>query len=460
MTNIRSIFVPLILAICLPVMAGQVNVTGPITQGSKGEPFSVPTTDLKAINYVVEEFFFEGSAHAYHFPGADDKRADGRWRVEPSAEQVPYRSRILVVRPQNGDDFNGTAIVHWQNVTAGYELGTAAGEALRGYAWVGVSAQKIGVDGVAGPDAAGLKQWDPDRYGELNHPGDDYSYDIFADAGRVVGPARGKLAVDPMAGLKVERLIAAGASQSASRLRGYINALHPLDQVFSGYIPYLDFCSPTAFRTADAAQAPSRMFRQSTPIRGDLGVPVIVVNTETETPGCGGDIHDDTDDFRFWEVAGSSHVSVPRGAETPMASPNWLSFAPVYNASIRHMHNWLGSSVKPPHVPRITIVDGAIVRDEHGNAKGGIRLPGLAVPTSEHRGAGSRGTRFEFLYGFSRDFTADELGALYTGADNFMAKYRAAVEVSVGEGMVLREDVPELLQQAETWAEVGFAKRK
>ena len=103
---------------------------------------------------------------------------------------------------------------------AGAEVGSVTeGEYLRGYAWVGVSAQSVGVNGFPGPQAAGLKQWDPERYGSLDHPGDTYSYDIFSPAGRVVGPDRAKSANDPMGGLVVKRLVAAGASQSAGRLR-------------------------------------------------------------------------------------------------------------------------------------------------------------------------------------------------------------------------------------------------
>ena len=58
----------------------------------------------------------------------------------------------------------------------------------------------------------------------------------------------------------------------------------------------------------------------------------------------------------------------------------------------------------------------SIARDEHGNAKGGIRLPEFAVPTATHSGMGKRvpgGNRFAFLYGSAEDFSADKLAALY-----------------------------------------------
>ena len=31
-----------------------------------------------------------------------------------------------------------------------------------------------------------LKQWDPERYGDLVHPGDQYSYDIYSQAAQAV----------------------------------------------------------------------------------------------------------------------------------------------------------------------------------------------------------------------------------------------------------------------------------
>ena len=48
--------------------------------------------------------------------------------------------------------------------------------------WVGVSAQSVGVEGGGGAFDISLKVVDPVRYGGLNHPGDDYSYDIFSQA--------------------------------------------------------------------------------------------------------------------------------------------------------------------------------------------------------------------------------------------------------------------------------------
>jgi len=448
----------LIAAFLLSSLSTAAELSGPVTAGSKGGPFSAPLFDVGERGYVMEEYFLDGDALAYAFAESGSQTSDGQWATQRRDETATFQSRMLVVRPADAADFNGTVIVHWQNVTAGYELGTVTdGEYLRGYAWVGVSAQKIGIDGFPGPDAAGLRQWDEKRYASLNHPGDAYSYDIFTQAGRAIGPERSKSGVDPMGGLKVERLVAAGASQSAGRLRTYINGVHPLENVFDGFIPYIDFGSTIPFDSDFAAQRGRQ--RHSTAIREDLGVPVLVVNSETETLAFMAARQPDTATYRLWEVAGTSHVSVQRGASNPgLNSPNWLSFQPVYAAALRHMHHWLKDGTEPPRMPRITVVDGtpqAIAQDAHGNAQGGIRLPDFAVPSSTHSGRGkpvAGGSRFAFLYGSAEEFTTEQLAELYPTQDAFLAAYDEALTESVEQGMVLAEDAPQLRATAQTWS--------
>jgi len=163
----------------------------------------------------------------------------------------------------------------------------------------------------------------------------------------------------------VKRLIAAGASQSAGRLRSYINGIHPLDHVFDAYIPYIDFARSMPFgpRPAAAAPAPNAaaltstapiLNRANTIIRTDLDVPVFVVNSETESEGYVVSRQPNTDKFRFWEVPGSSHVNMLRAnlghpekqlrpglTMNDFESPNWLGYRPVYDAAVRHIHVWL-----------------------------------------------------------------------------------------------------------------------
>ena len=221
-------------------MTAAPTVVAPLT--GPRPPWGAPDADeLAARGYVVEEYVLEGIAHGYELTAPDGAPADGRWEVAPYAA-APYRTRLLVVRPERASHFNGTVVVNWQNVSAGAEPGTPAGDELYcGYAWVGVSAQEVGIHGFpAGMERYGgrgrpLVAHDPERYCDLHHPGDQASFDIFRQAGRALGPRR-PTSVDPLAGLEVHRLIATGGSQSAMRLVAYLNALHRDAAVFDGFL--------------------------------------------------------------------------------------------------------------------------------------------------------------------------------------------------------------------------------
>ena len=97
----------------------------------------------------------------------------------------------------------------------------------------------------------------------------------------------------------------------------------------------------------------------------------------------------------------------------------------------------------------------AIKRDERGNALGGIRLPEFAVPSAEHRGRGTAvagGNRFAFLYGYSREFTAEELAELYPDRNAFLTKYDEALDIAVKSGVVLAEEAIGMRMVAKKWA--------
>ena len=430
------------------------TLSGPVTGGERGTPFNA--VDVTDRGYLTEEYFLSGEATAYELVDGTHS-ADGQWNTRASADKADFKTRMLVVRPEDPSAFNGTVVVFWLNVTAGFELGSAGGEALRGYAWVGVSAQKVGIDGFP-QNPGGLKAWDPERYGSLVHPGDAYSYDIFTQVASAIGPERDRQGLDPMGGLAVERLIAAGASQSAARLRTYINGVQPLAGVFDGFIPYIDFGGIVPFASERGGERRGRRGRSLASVRADLDVPVIVVNSETELTSYHPVREPDSERFRLWEVPGTSHVSVVRPEERTVDGSNWLAYTPVYEAAIRHLHLWIRDGVEPPRMPRVEMKAGdpnpEVVRDEHGNALGGIRLPDLEAPTASHSGFGTQreGTRFGFLYGAATDFDSEELAALYPASKHYLDAWNAALESLVEQGMILPEDAPVMRQRAEAWA--------
>ena len=450
-TKVSTVAFAALLTAVVAATPSPATLSGPITGGERGTPFAA--VNVADRGYLTEEYFLEGEATAYELVDGTHS-ADGRWQTRASGQKAGFKTRMLVVRPQDAAAFNGTVIVFWLNVTAGFELGSASDEALRGYAWVGVSAQKVGVHGFP-QNPGGLKAWDPKRYGSLEHPGDAYSYDIFTQVASAIGPERDRQGLDPMGGLEVERLIAAGASQSAARLRTYINGVHPLTELFDGYLPFIDFGGIVPFASERGG---GRRGRSLASVRSDLDVPVIVVNSETELNSYYPVREPDSDRFRLWEVPGTSHVSVARPAERTVGGSNWLSYTPVYQAAIRHLHLWIRDGVEPPKMPRVEMKAGdpnpEVVRDEHGNAVGGIRLPEVEAPTASHSGFGTQreGTRFGFLYGAATDFDSEQLATLYPDSKHYLDAWNAALDRAIEQGMILPEDAPAMRQRTAAWA--------
>nr|WP_101836066.1 alpha/beta hydrolase domain-containing protein [Frankia canadensis] len=432
---------------------------------------------MSTYGYVEEEYFLEGDATTYRLTDSE-LRTDGRWTAEPSGS-LPFRTRMVVRRPVDPAKFNGTVIVSWNNVSAGtdgFQLDTP--EIFEGgFAVAAVSTQVVSVYGFDTASPQGLVSWDPERYGSLSIPSDDASYGIFTAAAQLVGPGRDLAANDPMGGLDVRRLLAHGASQSAARLQSYFNAIQPLTNRFDGFLFDVHFGWSAPLATEQAARETAlpdvvHRFQSVTRLRDDLRVPVLVVNSETEAPAFAEARQPDTDTFRLWEAAGTSHASTHTirvvagkfqrdwgvnlaavaGLNGP--SPNTVDLRPLRDASFFHMQRWLAERIPPPAQPRIEITGEppTIVRDAHGIARGGIRLPAVAVPTAKVTGTIGSANLLENLGGSSEPFSADTLKALYPTRELYLEKVEKAVSAGVAAGFILPRDATAMIREAESTA--------
>jgi hypothetical protein len=357
---------------------GSADGDGPITGGTHGFPFFSSAADLESIGYTEAEYFLESTATDYS--PVEPLTSDGRWNVAPGPDTTPYKTRMLVRAPKKRH-FNGTVVVEWINVSAGFDFAGwyfIQNELVRdGYAWVGVSAQREGVEG-AGPFT--LKNWDPARYGTLTHPGDSFSYDIFSQAGRAIADPRG---VNPLAGLKARRLLAFGESQSAARLSTYYNAVHPLVDVFDGFMPLSRGSSTASLRQPPQAAVPAPAVVQ---YRTDKPTPLLLVQTETEYPSYAPARQPDSRYFGLWEVAGASHVDktllvrtaadatkslgAPFSVSCTLPVNEGLELDWVLDRGLHSLNQWVRTGRSPARAPRFAIdAAGVIARDEPASPK-------------------------------------------------------------------------------------------
>ena len=405
-----------------PTVSGPIRASVPLGDAARDYPYSATIDDLKQYGYVEEEFFLEGTANRYTTPpGATGAVVDGGHR---------YKTRVVVRRPSSPAAFNGTAIVEWNNVTPGHDLDIDWLQShdywmRTGYVWVGVSAQRVGVDA--------LKVWSARRYGSLDVTdggtitNDDLSYDVFAQAAQAVRSINGTSVVG---GLRVQRLFATGHSQSASRLATYVNSVHPLAPLFDAVVVH----------------------GGGGRIRTDLGsLKVWKLLAETDVIGNQASVRQpDTASFRSWEVAGTSHVDqqfvassrrlsqrdeTPRapsalGTANPCDRPSYsqVPFYYVMNAAFDHLQRWVKDGTLPPTASPIETSSvgppAVITRDDRGNALGGIRVSAHAVPTGVNTGQNS-GPGFCRLNGSHVDFDAATLTGLYPTKSAYVSGVKA-----------------------------------
>jgi hypothetical protein len=447
--------------------------------------------DLKAFGYEETEYCVEGTAFSYELKG--ERGADGRWEVTQGS-QAPYRTRIVVRRPTDPDQFSGTAVVEWHNVSAGIDAAPDWGFfhrhlADRGHAWVGVSAQKVGIDGGGFAEGIHLKLLAPDRYGELEHPGDAWSFDIFTQVGELL---RAPAEQNPL-GLAPEILIAAGESQSAACLVTYINAVDSHARVFDGFFVH---GRPGVGLTIDgvfirAARGPGvhdqdlvatrlEIASKGERIRDDARVPVLILQSETDVIVLGGGLADqpDSEHVHTWEMAGAAHadtytvsggrhddgrLSGQRLAEllrptvdlligktdTPINSGPQQHY--VAQAALKHLVDWACGGPPPPPAPRLARSDDGMSfqLDANGNALGGIRTPWVDVPTAVLSGLGQGGESFAFLFGRTEPFDEAELAARYpNGKTEYMERFEEALDATIRAGFILDEDRAEICDVA------------
>lgn len=407
--------------------------------------------------YVQEELVAAGAASAYTVVG--ELTEDGEWTLAPGAG-ADYRTRIVVRRPAAEDDFSGTVVVEWLNVSGGLdadpEWTSLREEVVReGHAWVGVSAQQIGVEGgpvrvavdVPGSEVAGkgLKAIDPERYGDLSHPGDAFANDIFTQVGRAIW------AGDALGELQPETVLAAGESQSAFALVTYVNGVHPLVEVFDGYFLHSRGASgfPVLAPDEGSADIATALGASITTIRTDLGVPVFDVQAENDVVGILSSFRarqPDSDGFRLWEVAGTAHADRHLlGALADLidcgAPINDGPMHVVVKAAFHHLVEWVVSGTLPPPSQVLDVADDALRRDADGFALGGVRTPPVEVPAQVLSGvAGPNPDPICILSGSTSPLSADRLAELYSSADDYEQQYASALDAAIESGVVLDAD--------------------
>jgi hypothetical protein len=326
---------------------------------------------------------------------------------------------------------------------------------------------------------APLKMMDPERYGSLVHPGDSFSYDIVSQTAQAIRRPSG---INPLAGLPIAAVIAAGDSQSAFRLVTYVNAVHPVADIFDGYL--IHSRGGGGISTAPLSQAPQKAIGVpgTALIRTDLNVPVLIFETETDLTflGYAKAVQADSERVHLWEVAGTAHADTyttnvgstdlgtsPDAAQLLITTNPGVGFSCdlplnsgpqhfVLNAAFAALNRWVRQGTPPPAAPRLIVAPGSpvtLTRDAHGNALGGIRTPQLDVPIATLSGE-LPALSLCSLFGHTVPFDSATLAALYPTHAAYVTSVESATDQAVQAGFILAPDAA-LIKEAAATSTIG-----
>ena len=474
----------------------------PQAPSAPGAPF----INLKEVGYAEREFTMSGGATIYKQSGFWS--SNGKWGVSPSQTNVPYTTRLLVRYPTNPAKFNGTVVFEWLNDTTGGDQDPVWAQLdneliNKGYAYVGVTAQRPGMKDLA--------TWDPARYGKLGDSNDGESYEIFTQAANAVKANSATM----LGGLTPKELIGTGDSQSAFRVDTYVNAIQPLSHAFNGFLGVGRGATAAPIGEGLVATSPFPAL-----IRTDNTAPFIELNTQ-------GDIEEldaaaarqaDNNDLRIWELPGASHIDaheaayetetiareeptleVPHclfgtpieGTNTPLDGVNQTDNMPLFeveDAALAAVQNWVTKGVAPPKSPQISTIPVffglyyLVNRNQYGIGQGGIQLPDAQVPAENYSAINFaipseesltppgitseledvftsletggitnealRDSGLCLLSGYFTDFSSSKLTSLYPTPASYASKFTSAANAEVTAGFMTPEDAAAAIANA------------
>ncbi|ADP82105.1 hypothetical protein FraEuI1c_4104 [Pseudofrankia inefficax] len=444
--------------------SGAVKVAGPVpVTAESGEPFGgaespvglteTPLSDLlRDHDFVEEEFFVSGTVGGQ-----------------------PYTTSLLIRRPATVADFSGLVALEPVHVQGALGLWQTCHPTILadGHAWVTVGSQLAAVEGP-------IRLSNPSRYASLHVPSAAASEESFAalmawQQGDDANPPRTLFAIDaisneimtqvgvllkagsedgPLPGFAVEHLIMGGASQTGMATLNYIEASHPNARLSDGkpvYDGFLPMAAPGWTPVAGGDAAVVHTFTE-----GDLFLFGVIGPDGAVAARPDGDAPNDR--YRSYQVPACPHLptrglrdvdGIPQLGLTlePGERLNQFPSAPFNHAAFVHLVNWVTKGVVPPRAAPIEIAKNAVVSDEFGNAKGGIRSPYVDVPTARYIPA----RYLRNLIGVELPFGAGELGELYGSRAGYLTRFNQSIDEAIKAGSILPADGDQLkMEEAES----------
>jgi len=399
----------------IPAVEGPISRPGPMYPGLRPE---APGTTPEDFGYVTDEYFVSGT-------------------VTSGTATTPYKTRILVRRPDPAERFSGmvvSEVMHSNGFAVTFEPARKS-VMLRGHVQVEIAGQQSNVNTT-------LKPFNPDRYASLGIPaGATVTSQIVAQVGMLI---KSNLSGGPLAQYPVRRLFLLGTSQASGVLRNYQAQEHFQARMADGSAIVDGYLATSTLGSAKMMV---------------VDVPTVHMPTMTEV-NSGGSVggapfeRPDSDDpanrYRLYEVAGMAHAN---SRDTPTYTPNPCTM-PVSNfpwgamvaMGLSHLVEWADKGTVPPRAAPLefdndTANDGSrLALDENGNVKGGVRNTYVDVPVARYGVPNAPGNVLVCaIAGTQFDFDEESLSALYKNKGNYLSQVNRRLMELIREGWMLPE---------------------
>jgi len=391
-------FLSFLSAALLWSASASADPTAPVTiVPAPADQSNIWATLLKPVpdNVVREEYIVSGEVDVFTY---NDLPVPGE-KVLRNDVETEYTTRIMIIRPPDPADFNGTVVVEWWNSTAGFDT-APSGDASIGYfaregiIYVGVTNSPTSIDYLAGGCSlfGVLPPMCAERYPDVSMPEIGQAFEMVS---QIVNLLRGDSPDNPLGDVDIQRLYHVGQSQQGGSIVTYANEFD--NDQNDGYFVQAAGSSARALSSGAPNFAQGEEGRM---IRTDLDVPVIRAQTETDMSGviARDSRQEDTQTFRYYEMAGTAHSSVHDGIEIIPGvfledlcrfQMNTLADGPIfgsylYNAMWRNMEWYSRWRIAMPHGELLLVEDGALALNEFGNSIDGIRVPAMDVPIATY----------------------------------------------------------------------------
>ena len=461
-------------------------IEGPVPVTLSSHPFcamshSRTPLDLNEYGYQEEEFFLTGRANVYD--------ADSDDRPVLYKQGLPYKNRIIVRRPGDKSQFSGRVYVDILNATQGYDIEDFWHRAYlwcmeHGHAYVGITSKPINV--------MSLKNYDYWRYKSLDWSnGELVAAPVISRSATIPGTEEGLfwdmlgqlgylLRMDTtdncLGGFKAEYIYLTGQSQSGAYLNTYVNYFDRYitgkskKGLFDGYCNIVGALVQRSIRqegeVGDLRLIPRKMHPSKMPyicISSEADLYLFNMFVEADLFSIKIENKDEINNkCRYYEIPGTPHTDIicpvltsneeleKTGAKMPNLSPHLLKHIndipmEYYICGLLDkLHIWACEGKAPEIVEPMRRCGKDLLRDEHGNAIGGLRTPFVDVPIATY--IASNPDDPEGICGKMCFFPKDKVCRMYGSIDCYLERFEEYTQYQMEHGWISTTDGKKMIE--------------